>query len=32
MKNNIKKVPVKCREDRLYFKHFMLFFVFAPNQ
>ena len=32
MKNNIKKVPVKFQEDRLYFQHFMLVFVFASNQ
>ena len=25
MKNNIKKAPVKFREDGLYFQHFMLF-------
>ena len=31
MKNNINKAPVKFREDLLYFQHFMLFFVFAPN-
>ena len=31
-KKNIKKAPVKLREDRLYFRHFMLIFVFAPNQ
>ena len=24
MKNNIKKAPVKFREDLLYFQHFML--------
>ena len=29
--NNIKKAPVKFREDLLYFQHFMLIFVFAPN-
>ena len=29
MKNNIKKAPVKFREDPLYFQHFMLIFVFA---
>ena len=29
MKNNIKKAPVKFREDLLYFQHFMLIFVFA---
>ena len=27
MKNNIKKAPVKFREDLLYFQHFMLIFV-----
>ena len=32
MKNNIKKAPVKFREDRLDFEHFMQIFVFAPNQ
>ena len=26
-----KKAPVKFREDLLYFQHFMLIFVFAPN-
>ena len=31
MKNNIKKVTVKFREDLLYFQHFMLIFIFAPN-
>ena len=31
MKNNIKKAPVKFQEDLLYFQHFMLIFVFAPN-
>ena len=31
MKNNIRKAPVKFREDLLYFQHFMLIFVFAPN-
>ena len=31
MKNNIKKAPVKLREDLLYFQHFMLIFVFAPK-
>ena len=31
MKNNIKKAPVKFREDRLYFQHFMLFFVLAQK-
>ena len=31
MKNNIKKAPVKFREDLLYFQHFMLIFVFVPN-
>ena len=31
MKNNIKKTHVKFREDLLYFQHFMLTFVFAPN-
>ena len=31
MKNNIKKAPVKFREDLLYFQHFMLIFVFAPK-
>ena len=31
MKNDIKKAPVKFREDRLYFQHFMLIFVFAPK-
>ena len=30
MKNNIKKAPVKFREDKLYFPHFMQIFVFAP--
>ena len=30
-KNNIKKAPVKFWEDKLYFQHFMLIFVFAPN-
>ena len=30
-KNNIKKAPVKFREDPLYFQHFMPSFVFAPN-
>ena len=29
MKNNIKKAPVKFREDLLYFQHFMLIFFFA---
>ena len=29
---NIKKAPVKFRDDGLYFQHFMLFFVFVPNQ
>ena len=29
--NNIKKAPVKFQEDRLYFQHFMLIFVLAPN-
>ena len=37
MKNNIKKAPVKkapvkVQEDLLYFQHFMLIFVSAPNQ
>ena len=32
MKNNIKKASEKFREDLLYFKHFMLMFVLAPNQ
>ena len=32
MKNDIKKAPVKFQEDRLYFQHVMLLFVFAPNQ
>ena len=32
LKNNIKKAPVKFREDLLYFQHFMLIIVFAPNQ
>ena len=31
IKNNIQKAPVKFREDLLYFQHFMLIFVFAPN-
>ena len=31
MKNNIKKVPVKFGKDLLYFQHFMLIFIFAPN-
>ena len=31
MKINIKKASVKFREDLLYFQHFMLIFVFAPN-
>ena len=31
MKKNIKKVPVKFREDLLYFQHFMPIFVFVPN-
>ena len=31
LKNNIKKAPVKLREDLLYFQHFMLIFVFAQN-
>ena len=31
MKSNIKKAPVKFREDLLYFQHFMLIFVFVPN-
>ena len=31
MRNNIKKAPVKFREDLLYFHHFMLMFVFDPN-
>ena len=26
------KAPVKFQEDLLYFQHFMLIFVFAPNQ
>ena len=29
--NNIKKVHVKFQEDLLFFQHFMLIFVFAPN-
>ena len=29
--NNIKKAYAKFREDLLYFQHFMLIFVFAPN-
>ena len=29
MKNNIKKAPLKFREDRLYFQRFMLIFVFT---
>ena len=32
MKNNIKKAPVKFREDGFYFQNFMLIFVFVPNQ
>ena len=32
MINNINKAPVKFREEVLYFQHFMLIFVFAPNQ
>ena len=31
MENNIKESPVKFREDLLYFQHFMLIFVSAPN-
>ena len=31
MKNNIKKAPVKFREDRLYFQHFMLIFCLCPK-
>ena len=29
MKNNIKVAPEKFQEDRLYFQHFMLIYVFA---
>ena len=29
MKNNIKKAPVKFREDGLYFQHFMLFLTLS---
>ena len=29
--NNVKKAPVKFGEGLLYFQHFMLIFVFAPN-
>ena len=32
MKDNIKKAPAKFQEELLYFQHFMLIFVFAPNQ
>ena len=32
MNNNTKKVSIKFQEDGLYFHHFMLIFVFAPNQ
>ena len=32
MKNNAKKAPVKFCEDQLYLYHFMLNFVFVPNQ
>ena len=28
---NIKKAPVKFREDLLYFQHFKLIFIFVPN-
>ena len=31
MKNNIKKAPVKFREDGLYFQDFMLFFCLCPK-
>ena len=31
MENNMKKAPVKFREDGLYFQHFMLIFDFVPN-
>ena len=31
MKNNIKKAPVKFREDLLYFQHFMLIFCLCPK-
>ena len=31
MKNNIKKAPVKFREDLLYFQHFMLIFFLCPK-
>ena len=31
MKNNIKKTPVKFREDLLYFQHFMLIFCLCPK-
>ena len=31
MKNNIKRAPVKFREDGLYFQHFMLIFVFVSD-
>ena len=31
MKKNVKKAPVKFQEDLLYFQHFMLIFVYAPN-
>ena len=30
-KKNIKNASVKFGEDLLYFQHFMLIFVFAPN-
>ena len=32
MKNNIKKAPVKFREDLLYFQHLMLIFVSPAKQ
>ena len=31
MNNNIKKAPVKFREDLLCFQHFMLIFCFCPK-
>ena len=31
MKNNIKKAPVKFREDRLYFQHFYADFCLCPK-
>ena len=31
MKNNMKKAPVKFREDLLYFQHFMLIFLSLPQ-